>query len=154
MGTPMPTTTEENKRTVRRIREEVEEQGDLDAIDEIFAEDVVTHTPMGEFRGPEAIREMYESDREGFSDSTEKIHDVIAEGDTVAMRLTERGTHDGEFMGIEPTGREFEIQTMTFFRLEDGKVAEWWMQPDTLGFMQQLGVTPEDLSEAMPADDD
>lgn len=149
----MPTTPEENKRIVRRIRDEVEEQGDLDAIDEIFAEDVVTHTPMGEFRGPEAIREMYESDSKGFSDSTETIHTVIAEGDTVAMRLTENGTHDGAFMGIEPTGTEFEIQTMAFFRLEDGEVAEWWMQPDTLGFMQQLGVNPEDLGEAVPADD-
>jgi steroid delta-isomerase-like uncharacterized protein len=150
----MSTTAEENKRIVRRIREEVEDQGDLGAIDEIFAEDVVMHTPMGEFSGHEAIKEMYESDREGFSDSAETIHDVIAEGDTVAMRLTERGTHDGEFMGIEPTGKEFEIQTMAFFRMEDGKVAEWWMQPDTLGLMQQLGVNPEDLSEALPADDD
>jgi len=148
------TTAEENKRIVSRIRDEVEGQGDLDAIDEIFAEDVVTHTPMGEFRGPEAIKEMYEQEGGAFSDSTETIHDFIAEGDTVAMRLTEHGTHDGEFMGIEPTGKEYEIQTMAFFRLEDGKVAEWWMQPDTLGFVQQLGVAPEDLGDAVPADDD
>ena len=126
----------------------------LDAIDEIFAEDVVTHTPMGELRGTAAIKEMYESDREGFSDSTEEIHAVIAEGEFVAMRLTERGTHEGEFMGIEPTGKEFEIQTMAFFRLEDGKIAEWWMQPDTLGLVQQLGVTPEQLSAAVPANND
>ena len=150
----MPTTVEENKRIVRRIREEVEEQGDLDAIDEIFAEDVVAYTPMGEFRGPEAIKEMYEQEGRAFSDSTETIHDFIAEGDTVAMRLTEHGIHDGEFMGIEPTGKEYEIQTMAFFHLQDGKVAEWWMQPDTLGFMQQLGVNPEDLGEAVPAADD
>jgi len=148
------TTAEENKRIVRRIREEVEEQGNLDAIDEIFAEDVLTHTPMGEFRGAEAIREMYEQESEAFPDSTEAIHDVIAEGDIVAMRLTEHGTHDGEFMGIQPTGKEYEIQTMAFLRLEDGKVAEWWIQPDTLGVVQQLGVTPEDLQAAVPADDD
>jgi len=150
----MPTTAEENKRIVRRIRDEVEEQGDLDAIDEIFAEDVVVHTPMAEFSGREAIKEMYESDRKSFSDSTETIHDFIAEGDTVAVRMTERGTHDGEFMGMEPTGKEYEIQTTAFLHLEDGKVVEWWIQPDILGFMQQLGVNPEDLSEAMPADDD
>jgi steroid delta-isomerase-like uncharacterized protein len=150
----MPSTAEENKRIVRRIREEVEEQGDLDVIAEIFAEDVVTHTPVGDLRGPEAIREMYESDREGLSDSTETIHDFIAEGDTVAIRLTERGTHDGEFMGIEPTGEEFEIQSMAFFRLEDGKIVEWWMQPDTLGLVQQLGLNPEDLSAAVQAADD
>jgi len=75
-------------------------------------------------------------------------------GGTVALGLTEGGTHDGEFMGIEPTGKEFEIQTMAFFRIEDGRVAEWWIQPDTLGFIQQLGINPEDLSEAVPADDD
>ncbi|MEA5389128.1 nuclear transport factor 2 family protein [Haloarculaceae archaeon H-GB11] len=74
------TTAEESKRIVRRIRDEVEEQGDLDAVDEIFAEDVVVHGPMGEFSGREAIKEMYESDRKAFSDSTETIHDFIAEG--------------------------------------------------------------------------
>ena len=150
----MSPTPEENKRIVRRLREEVEEQGDLDAIDDIFAEDVVVHTPMGEFRGLEAVKDLYESDREGFTESTETIHAVVAEGDTVAIRLTERGTHEGEFFGIEPTGSAFEIQTMAFFRIEDGKIAEWWMQPDTLGLVRQLGVTPEDLSRAMTADDD
>lgn len=150
----MSTTPEENKRIVRRIREEVEQQRNLDAIDEIFAEDVVTHTPVGEFRGPDAIREMYESDSEAFADSTETIHSVVAEGDTVAMRLTESGTHNGPFMGIEPTGRPFEIETMSFFRLEDGRIAEWWVQPDMLGFVQQLGVTPDDLRAAVPASDD
>ena len=150
----MTTTAEENKRIVRRIRDEVEEQEDFDAIDEIFAEDVVMHTPMGEFRGPEAIKEMYEQERGAFPDSTETIHEFIAEGDIVAMRLTERGTHGSEFMGIEPTGRAFEIQTMAFFRLKDGKIAEWWMQPDTLGIMQQLGVNPDDLDEAALAAED
>ncbi|MFC5367201.1 ester cyclase [Salinirubrum litoreum] len=150
----MSTTPEENKRLVRRIREEVEDQGDLDAIDEIFAENVVTHTPMGELHGPEAIRELYESESKGFANSTETIHSVIAEGDTVAMRLTESGVHDSEFMGIEPTGRQFEVQTMAFFRIADGKIAEWWMQPDTFGFMQQLGVTAADLEAAVPANDD
>ena len=136
----MSTTPEENKRLVRRIREEIEQQGNLDAIDEIFAEDVVTHTPVGEFRGPDAIREMYESDSEVFKDSTETIHSVVAEGDTVAMRLTESGTHNGPFMGIEPTGRPFEIETMSFFRwrlpirsLPGGEVvviAAWGVEPE------------------------
>ena len=109
---------------------------------------------MREFRGHEEIKESFEMDRDAFSDHTETFEDVIVEGDTVAVRLTERGTHDGDLMGIEPTGREFEIQVMAFLRLEDGKVAEWWIQPDTLGLMQQLGLNPEDLSAAVPADDD
>jgi predicted ester cyclase len=148
------TTAEENKRVVRRIREEVEEGGNVDAVEEIFAADVVVHTPMGDRRGRESVREIYEGDREAFSGSTETIHDLVAEGDTVAIRLTERGTHDGTFMWIEPTGNEFEIQTMAFFRLEDGMVVEWWLQPDLFGFVQQLDVNPDDLGEALAADDD
>ena len=148
------TTTAENKRIARRVLEEVVERGDLDAIDEIYTEDAVEHTPVGDFSGHEEIREGFELTLGAFSDYTVTVDDVIAEGDTVAVRLTERGTHDGEFMGIDPTGREFEIRTMAFLRLEDGKVTEWWMQSDTLGFMQQLGVNPEDLSAAVPADDD
>jgi len=136
----MTTTAEENKRTARRVLEEVVERGDLDAIDEIYTEDAVEHTPVGDFSGHEEIREGFELTLGAFSDYTVTVDDVIAEGDTVAVRLTERGTHDGEFMGIDPTGREFEIRTMAFLRLEDGKVAEWWVQPDNLGLMRQLGV--------------
>ena len=147
-------TEDTNKRVVRRIREEIEEQGNLDVVEEIFTEDAVVHGPMREFRGHEEIKESFEMDRDALSDYTETIEDMIAEGDTVAIRLTERGTHDSELMGIEPTGNEFEIQTMAFLRMEDGKVAEWWIQPDTLGFFQQLGVNPEDLGAAVPAADD
>jgi len=136
----MTTTAEENKRAARRILEEIVEKGDLDAIDGLYTEDVVEHTPMGDFSGHEAIKEGFEMTRSAFSDYTVTVEDMIAEGDTVAVRLTERGTHDGEFLGIEPTGNEFEHQTMAFLQLEEGKVAEWWVQPDNFGLMQQLGV--------------
>jgi predicted ester cyclase len=149
-----PTREAENKRVVRRIREEVEEQGNLDAVDELVAADAVLHTPMGDVRGREAIRAMYEADRVGFPDYTETVHEVVAEGDTVAVRLTERGTHEGEFMGLAPTGREYEVQTMAFLHVEDGTVTEWWTQPDTLGLVEQLGFDPDDLRAAMPAGDD
>ena len=134
------TTPEENKRLARRILNEVVERGDLDAIEDLYAEDAVEHTPMGDFSGREAIEDGFEMTRNAFSDYTVTVEDVVSEGDTVAVRLTERGTHDGEFAGIAPTGREFEHQTMAFLRMEDGKVAEWWVQPDNLGLMQQLGV--------------
>ena len=136
----MPTTAEGNKGIARRIIEEVVEQGSLDAVDELYTEDAVEHTPMGDFSGHEAIKEGFKMTRRAFSDYTVTVDDIIAEGDTVAVRLTERGTHDGEFLGTDPTGQEFEHQTMAFLRLENGKVAEWWIQPDNLGLMQQLGV--------------
>jgi len=147
-------TAETNKRVVRRIREEIVAEDDLEAVEEIFTEEAVVHGPVRDWRGREAIRQSFEVNREAFSDYSLTVEDMIAEGDTVAVRLTERGTHDGELMGIEPTGNEFEHQTMAFLRLADGKIAEWWVQPDMLGLMQQLGLSPADLTAAMPAADD
>jgi predicted ester cyclase len=109
---------------------------------------------MQEFRGHEEIKASFEMDRGAFSDYTETVEEMIAEGDIVALRLSERGTHDGPLQGIEPTGNAFEIQTMAFLRLEGGKVVEWWIQPDMLGFLQQLEVDPEDLGAAVSAEDD
>jgi predicted ester cyclase len=65
---------------------------------------------------------------------------MIAEGDTVAIRVTWNATHDGAYQGIEPTGNEVEFSVIEFHRLVDGKIAERWIQPDQLGLMQQLGV--------------
>jgi predicted ester cyclase len=81
-----------------------------------------------------------ESIRGAFSDFSATVDDVVAEGDTVAMRVTLRGTHDGPFMGIEPTGNEFEVSNMVFTRIEDGKIAERWVLPDMLGMLQQVGA--------------
>lgn len=136
----MSTTTEQNKRIVRRIPDEVVNQRDLDALDEIFTEDAVDHSPVGESQGRESIKEGFEMLLRAFPDFAVTVDDIIAEGDTVAVRLTERGTHEGEFMGIDPTGQEVEFQAMVFFRLEDGKIAERWTQLDQFGLMQQVGV--------------
>lgn len=65
---------------------------------------------------------------------------LVAEGDTVALRAIDRGTHDGAFMGIEPTGREVEYPATAFFRMVDGKIVERWVQPDLFGLVRQLGV--------------
>lgn len=134
------TTAEGNERTVRRIPKEVVAQRNLDAIDEMFAEDAVDHSPIGDFDGREGSRRGFEALLDGFPDFTSTVDDVVAEGDTVALRLTERGTHDGEFVGIDPTGRTVEFRAMVFFRPEDGKVAERWTQLDRLGLLGQLGV--------------
>ncbi|MFC7212528.1 ester cyclase [Saliphagus sp. GCM10025334] len=132
-------TTGENKRVVRRFPEEVA-TGNIDVIDEICAEDVIDHSPLGEIKGREELKKQTEYLLSAFGDFSATVEDIIAESDTVAMRVTLRGTHVGEFMGIEPTGKEFEIQNMVFTRMKDGKLAERWIQPDQFGLMQQLGV--------------
>ncbi|WP_227352869.1 ester cyclase [Haladaptatus salinisoli] len=131
---------ERNKKLARRIPEDVFAEGNLDLLDELYAEDAVEHTPFGEQRGRAAIRESFEGFLAAFPDITQTVEDVVAEGDTVAVRITSRGTHEGEFVGIEATGKEIEVQQTAFVRIEDGKIAERWLLPDNLGLLRQIGV--------------
>lgn len=130
----------DNKRIARQIPEAVATAGDLDLIDTICTVDFADHSPLGEVESREEFRQQMEGIRAAFDDFSATVDDVIAEGDTVAMRVTLRGTHTGEFMGIEPTGEAFEVGNMVFTRIEDGKIAERWVLPDMLGMMQQVGA--------------
>lgn len=144
-----------HKRIARRFPEEVATEGRLHVLDDILADDVVDHNPLGgDERGKTAVKERMRSLREAFPDFAATVEDVVAEGDLVAMRVTLRGTHEGPFVGIEPTGNTFEVQNMVLTRFEDGKIAERWVQPDVLGMFRQLGVLPDDLSRLTPPADD
>jgi steroid delta-isomerase-like uncharacterized protein len=90
----------------------------------------------GEFRG-------------AFPDFYSTIDDQIAEGDGVATRWTMHGTHEGEFRGIAPTGKQITVTAIGIFRFSDGKVVESWDNFDQLGMMRQLGVVlpPEDTTD-------
>jgi predicted ester cyclase len=68
--------------------------------------------------------------------------DMIAEGDKVVVRSTFRGTHKGDLMGIAPTGKQVTMSLILIYRIADDKIVEHWMQADTLGLLQQLGVIP------------
>lgn len=129
-----------NKQIVRRLLDEVVTEGNVDLIDDLFAEDVIDHTLAGDTRGRDPIKERAEALHAAFSDFSATVEQLIAEGDAVALWALDRGTHDGEFMGIAPTGREVEYPATAFFRMEDGKIVERWVQPDLFGLMQQLDV--------------
>ncbi|WEL24872.1 ester cyclase [Haloferax volcanii] len=138
-STPTPTPTG-NERIARRFPEEVASEGSVGLIDEICAEDVLDHSPLGEVRGRDELKAQISGLKESFSDFSATVEDAVTEGDTVAMRVTLRGTHDGAFMGIEPTGKPIEVGNMVFTRIEDGVIAERWVQPDMLGMLTQLGA--------------
>jgi steroid delta-isomerase-like uncharacterized protein len=72
--------------------------------------------------------------------------DMIAEGDKVVVRTTFRGTHNGDFMGIPPTGKQVTIPVMLIYLIADGKIAQHWMQADSLSLLQQLGAIPAPTS--------
>lgn len=131
---------EQNKKLARRISEGVFAEGDLDLLDELYAEDAVEYSTFEEQQGRTAIRESFEAFLAAFPDISQTVEDIVAEDDTVAMRIVSRGTHEGEFVGVEGIGKEIEVQQTAFVRIEDGKITERWLLPDNLGLLQQLGV--------------
>lgn len=133
--------TTDNERVARRVAEEIATEGKFGLVEEVFAEDVVEHGAFGRvLRGREAVEDDLRRFKEAFPDLSVTVEDAVTEGDTVAFRATVRGTHEGPFMGAEPTHEVIEVQNTVFTRVEDGKVAERWVQPDTLGLLRQLGL--------------
>jgi predicted ester cyclase len=78
--------------------------------------------------------------RNAFPDRNDPIEDMIAEGDRVAMKYRSRGTHAGNFNGIPPTGKTYDIQNFALFRLADGKITEAWFMTDEAGLLIALGA--------------
>ncbi|MFJ6794949.1 ester cyclase [Streptomyces sp. NPDC091268] len=136
-------TTEENKRLVRRFYEQID-QGNIDALDELVAEDYVDHSPPPfpvAASGREGLKEVFRL----FWDATPGTHEVeqqIAEGDKVVTRITARGVHRGDLPGVPATGREISMTATVIHRVENGRLAEKWSDKDTLALLQQLGVLP------------
>jgi steroid delta-isomerase-like uncharacterized protein len=134
---------EENKAIVRRFIEEVWHQKNLTVIDEIFATDYIYHMAgMPDIQGPEGFEQFVTTIPAAFPDIQFTIEDMFAEGDMVAIRVTFRGTHQGELMGIPPTGKQVTVTGIGIQRIADGKFQETWDSFDMLGLMQQLGVVP------------
>ena len=130
---------------VQRLFDEVWEQGNVAAIDEIFAPEYIDHgAPPGiPNRGPENHKRLLAMLRSAFPDINNTLEEVIVEGNKVAFRNTLRGTHQGPFMGIAPTGRSFvQLQMHVVHFSGDNKMVEHWAARDDLGMMQQLGVIP------------
>jgi serine phosphatase RsbU (regulator of sigma subunit) len=130
---------EENKAIFRRYAEEVGNQLNLEIVDEIF-ERYIAHQPDGSTleRGPEDVKRFHGEFHSAFTDFHISIEDQIAEGDKVVSHYTIRGTHQGDFRGLAPTGKEIELKGVTTFRFSaEGKVVETWDSYDQLSLMRQ-----------------
>ena len=133
--------TEDNKAHVRRGFEAVN-QKNLAVFDELLTPDVVFHTASTTMQGLEAYKQFLSMYMTAFPDLHFTIEDMIAEGDTVVARFTTRGTHQGNFMGIPPTGKQGSGTGIFIDRIVNGKAVEQWFNTDDLGLLQQLGVIP------------
>ena len=99
-----------NKATLRRFLDEAFGKGNLTAVDELIADTFVDHSPPPNIAGNKAgTKQIVKLFRSAFPDLRLTVEDMIAEGDKVAVRIVTRGTHEGELMGIAPTGRTVTI---------------------------------------------
>jgi len=116
---------QDNKALVRRFVDEVQSGGNISLIDEICSPEFVNHSaPPGVPADCEGIKIVTAMFRGAFPDSYFTVEDMIAEGDKVATRKTFHGTHEGEFMGIPPSGRSVSMGLIDVVRIDDGRVME------------------------------
>lgn len=131
---------------VRAFNDDVFNGREYDRMADLQAEEYVQHGPMAgmELHGSAAAAELMRTFHNAFSDleSTEELAFSDEAGEYVYTAYTYRGTHDGEFMGIPPTDVEAEVRGMDVHRIEDGKIAESWLQADFLALLEQIGVVP------------
>jgi steroid delta-isomerase-like uncharacterized protein len=114
-------------------------EGDLDTCVALMGPDFVMNLAgLPPMRGPDVWRQGADVIRTGFPDLHARIDDLVAEGDRVAVRLTFRGTHQGEFLGVPATGRTVEYVSHEFYRFADGLVAEEWICSDLASLPGQL----------------
>jgi steroid delta-isomerase-like uncharacterized protein len=130
----------------RRWFEEVWNKARDAAIDELLAPDGIAHG-LGEagqaLPGPAEFRKFYRQFRSGFPDASVVVDQVIAEGDTTAVRFTARATHSGDGLGVKATGRRITVSGMCMIRWKDGQIAEGWNEFDVAGLLRQIGAGAE-----------
>ena len=141
MLTEVNKSIEANKTANRRFYEEIINQKKLAVVDEVAAANYVNHSfPVGLPAGRDGLKQFVGAFHTAFSDGHLTIDQMIAEGNTVATRLTFHGTHTGEFQGIAPTGKKVTVPALDMARYEGGKLVEQWGGPDQMSLLQQLGV--------------
>lgn len=131
-------TADDNKRLIREEFDSIWNEGEYH--EEKFADDYVAHGWAPEPIDLEEEREATAAFRSAFPNTYKDIEDLIAEGDRVVLRYGMTGTHEGEFEGIAPTGNDVSTTGIFIYRIEDGRIAESWLNYDGLSLLSQLGA--------------
>jgi steroid delta-isomerase-like uncharacterized protein len=123
-------------------------EGDLDGVMELYAEDAVQVMPDGTYEGWSAVRDRLAQELDGFTELNHSVRSFVEQGDTFADEWTFVGTHTGPFRladgrELPPTGKQVEIKGMEVVRVRDGKIVLNALYYDNLASMTQLGLIPE-----------
>ncbi len=134
---------EDNKTLIRRYQEAYN-RNELDELAEILSPSMVMHNFLpGLPPSLENARQIHLMAVKAYPDFHTQIDDLLAEGDKVVMRSTLTGTHQGEFMGVPPSGVNIKVTGISIFRIANGKIVEHWGEEDSLGWLQQIGAIPK-----------
>jgi steroid delta-isomerase-like uncharacterized protein len=133
--------SEQNVAAIARAIEQMN-AGNLDGYMELYADNLTLHGYPPGIEGKEGATAFYTQFRKALPDVELTANDTVADGDMVAARFTVRGTHSDELMGVPASGNRVEVEGQSFFRFEDGRVAERWQSLDGLTLMQQIGALP------------
>jgi steroid delta-isomerase-like uncharacterized protein len=124
---------------VERFVAEVVNGGNTRLLGALVAPEHVTHDPTGDLYGPEGLRIDIAGYRAAFPDLEMSTDDLVADGDRIARRFTIRGTHQGAFMGVPPSGRQVAVGGIAIHRVANGRLVETWLSYDCLSLLKQLG---------------
>ena len=127
-----------NIKLIHMVFSEIWSKGNVELVDDLFAEDFAGHFPEQTLHGRQALVNAVKAHRKSFPDWTEEIKDTIADRDRVVVRFRSRGTNLGEFLGNPPTRNHVEISEVAIFRLSHSKIIEQWVYPDMLSLQRQL----------------
>jgi steroid delta-isomerase-like uncharacterized protein len=134
---------EENRALIARFYEEGWNAGDLSVYDELVTDDFLDHQAMpGLPPGREGFKALNTMFRSAVPDIAMTIDQVCATDDRVTCRWTSTGTHQGSLFGIPPTGKSINVTATVVYRVDNGRLAEGWINRDDMGLMRQLGVIP------------
>lgn len=125
---------------MRRFVAEVMNQGNFDVVDEIVDPNYVYRSPDEELHGTEALKAFLAGYHAAFPDLRMAIDELVVADDKAVIFFTLTGTHEGELMGIAPTGKEMRVHGVVRSRFEDGRIVEEWEVLDQLAILTQLGV--------------
>jgi ketosteroid isomerase-like protein len=127
---------------LRRMFDEIINQGRLDVADELFAEDFVDHGPMGDLRGRDTFKGLVRQWRDAVPDVHCDVDTVLVDGDLCAWVVRTTGTHSGDGLGFPATNRRFTTVSANIGRFRDGRAAEHWSEQGMFPMLAQIGILP------------
>ena len=131
-----------NKTLVLNYYQRVVGGGALAEIRDYIGDTYIDHNAPSTATGPAAVEMHLRALRSTFPDFALNTHEVIAENEWVAVRVTAEGTHLGEWLGIKPSGKRILLRGLNFDRVHNGRIVEHWGEADTVGMLLQMGVDP------------